>query len=67
MAKVVVYLRNRPHGLAVNCQVEAEDGDSELARRVAESVGAGLAGHVLAKIESVVKKSKSRKGKVNVH
>ncbi|KGA31983.1 hypothetical protein [Pectobacterium odoriferum] len=67
MAKVIVYFHDRPHGLAVDCKVVPEPGDSELAQRAAEKVGAGLAGHVLAKVNDVVKKSKSRKGKVNVH
>ncbi|PLY35975.1 hypothetical protein F164LOC_17130 [Pectobacterium carotovorum] len=67
MAKVIVYLRERSRGLTVDCKVEREPSDGELAQRVAETVAAGLAGHVLAKVESVVKKSKSRKGKVNVH
>ncbi|MEQ9868571.1 hypothetical protein ABRP77_04625 [Pectobacterium odoriferum] len=67
MAKVIVYFHDRPNGLAVDCKVVPESGDSELAQRAAEKVGAGLVGHVLAKVEAVVKKSKSRKGKVNVH
>ncbi|MBN3237698.1 hypothetical protein H5A46_10135 [Pectobacterium versatile] len=67
MAKVIVYFHDRPNGLAVDCKVVPEPGDSELAQRAAEKVGAGLAGHVLAKVNDVVKKSKSRKGKINVH
>lgn len=67
MAKVIVYLRERSHGLAVDCKVEREPSDSELGLRAAENVAAGLTGHVLAKVKAVVKQSKSRKGKVNVH
>ncbi|MEQ9860601.1 hypothetical protein OI450_14285 [Pectobacterium cacticida] len=67
MAKVIVYLRDRSRGLMVDCKVELEPSDSELSQRAAEKVAAGLVGHVLAKVEAVVKKSKSRKGKVNVH
>ncbi|MFJ5428546.1 hypothetical protein ACIPUP_05230 [Pectobacterium actinidiae] len=66
MAKVIVYLRERSRGLAVDCKVEREPSDGELAKRAAETVAAGLTGHVSAKVEAVVK-SKSRKGKVNVH
>ncbi|MEQ9863544.1 hypothetical protein [Pectobacterium aroidearum] len=67
MAKVIVYLRERSGGLAVDCKVEREPSDGELAKRAAETVAAGLTGHVSAKVNDVVKKSKSRKGKVNVH
>ncbi|MBN3174856.1 hypothetical protein H4F69_15010 [Pectobacterium brasiliense] len=67
MAKVIVYFHDRPNGLAVDCKVVPESGDSELAQRAAETVAAGLAGHVMAKVNDVVKKSKSRKGKANVH
>ncbi|MEQ9943660.1 hypothetical protein ABRP58_16640 [Pectobacterium aroidearum] len=67
MAKVIVYLRERSRGLVVDCKVERELSDGELAQRAAETVAAGLTGHVLAKVSGVVKKSKSRKEKVNVH
>ncbi|MCL6375932.1 hypothetical protein EXT57_00895 [Pectobacterium brasiliense] len=67
MAKIIVYLRDRSRGLTVDCKVEREPSDSELSKRAAETVAAGLAGHVMAKVNDVVKKSKSRKGKVNVH
>lgn len=67
MARVIVFLRERPLGLMVECKVEPESGDSELARRTAEKVAATLVGYVLAKVEATAKKSKSHKEKTNVH
>ncbi|EHD21523.1 MULTISPECIES: hypothetical protein [Brenneria] len=65
MAKIVIYVRDHSRGLSVDCRFEGENGDSELAQRVAIKTAAGLAGHVSVKVNDAVKKS--RKGKVNVH
>ncbi|MCX9038825.1 hypothetical protein NLN82_22640 [Citrobacter portucalensis] len=66
MAKVIINIKGRGRGIEVGCQVVRDDGDSEMVGKVAEKVGAGLAGHVLAKVNEVVKKI-SRQFKENKH
>lgn len=65
MAKIVIYVRDHSRGLSVDCRVVGEDGDSDLAQRVAAKTANGLAGHVSVKVKDAV--TKSRKGKMNVH
>ncbi|EEF2420139.1 TPA: hypothetical protein QHR93_003537 [Citrobacter freundii] len=68
MAKIIINIKDRPRGFEVSCQVVPDDGDSELVGEVAKKVGSGIAGHVLAKVNEVVKKiTRKFKEKKHVH
>ncbi|KYC24105.1 hypothetical protein [Citrobacter sp. AATXR] len=68
MAKIIIHIKDRPRGFEVGCQVVPDDGDSELVGEVAKKVGSGIAGHVLVKVNEVVKKvSRKFKEKKHVH
>lgn len=63
MAKVIISITDAARGLSVECKVVPEEKDSDIARKVAATVGYGLAGHVNEKIRNAIK----AKGKTHVH
>lgn len=68
MAKIIIHIKDRTRGFEVGCQVVPDDGDSEMVGEVAKKVGSGIAGHVLVKVNEVVKKiSRQSKEKKHVH
>lgn len=68
MAKIIIHIKDRARGFEVGCQVVPDDGDSEVVGEVAKKVGSGIAGHVLVKVNEVVKKiSRQFKEKKHVH
>lgn len=58
MAKIVIEIKDKSRGFEIGCRVIPDDGDSEIVRQVADRVGKGLAGHVLAKVNEAVQKVK---------
>ena len=67
MAKIVIEIKDKSRGFEVGCRV-IPDGDSDIVSKVADKVGKGLAGHVLAKVNEVVKKvTRQFKESKNVH
>lgn len=68
MAKIIINIKDRSRGFEVGCQVVHDEGDSEIVGEVAKKVGSGIAGHVLVKVNEVVKKiSRKFKEKKHVH
>ena len=56
MAKIVIEIKDKSRGFEVGCRVIPDDGDRDIVSKVADKVGKGLAGHVLAKVNEAVKK-----------
>ena len=68
MAKIVIEIKDKSRGFEVGCRVIPDDGDSDIVSKVADKVGNGLAGHVLAKVNEAVKKvTRQFKESKNVH
>ena len=64
MAKIVIEIKDKSRGFEVGCRVIPDDGDSDIVSKVADKVGKGLAGHVLATVKKVARQFKESK---NVH
>ena len=68
MAKIVIEIKDKSRGFEVGCRLIPDDGDSDIVSKVADKVGKGLAVHVLAKVNEVVKKvTRQFKESKNVH
>ncbi|MCX8962166.1 hypothetical protein EHW64_13745 [Erwinia psidii] len=63
MAKIIIKMTDGVRGLAVGCQIEYEDGDSERLKHIVVATGAGLAGTVSEKVRAAVNAFHQRKEK----